>query len=190
MVSIKIDQEMVQRCLNFANTIILTNNQFRRIDDTIEQRIERTFVGKLAELAFLELLHQNNIEYPEGDMFTIYQGENNVDHFDFITNNGFTVDVKSASKPFHSRIMIPIDQFNRIPKHFYVGVKLNGTVSNDKILTNTITRAEIYGYCTYQALQQTPTENYGALDCKAINLNNLHPIKYLLQLFQADGSEH
>jgi hypothetical protein len=178
-----INQAMINRCLDFANQIIRTNNQFNRIQDTIPHRIERTFVGKLAELAFLELLHINHIPYPEGDMFTIYDGETNVDHYDFLTQNGYTVDIKAASKPFHQRIMVPTDQFYHRPKDFYVGVKLNGVVSSNIIQTNTITRAQIFGYCSFQQLDATPTENFGTANCKAMHLQNLSPIENLLQLF-------
>ena len=67
------------------------------------------------------MLKKNNINYEQGSMFEIFEGKSNVDTYDFKTNTNELVDIKVASKPFHSRIMIPLDQFEL--KNFYVGIK-------------------------------------------------------------------
>ncbi|MCK8826338.1 hypothetical protein MWH25_01070 [Natroniella acetigena] len=102
MPTVEITSEMRERCYNFAVNIIEGDNQHDRLPATIKTRIERTFVGKLAEYAFLHYLRGRGINYPEGDMFTIHEGPENADDYDFKTNNGRTVDTKSASKPFHT----------------------------------------------------------------------------------------
>ncbi|MFW6015672.1 MAG: hypothetical protein ACOCRK_04485 [bacterium] len=181
---VNINQEVIKRCYDFANEIINTNNQYNRLPATIDRRIERTFVGKLAEYSFLLFLKEEGINYPEGDMFQIFNGQENVDNYDFITNNGNAVDIKSASKPNHRRIMVPIDQFNNIPKDYYVGIKLNTEVTDDdKIIINSIQSARIYGYCTYQSLQQTHTRSFGEGPCKHMYLNRLHNIYDLIRMF-------
>lgn len=186
MIRVPINQEMIEDCFNFASSIILGNDQYNRIPSTTERRIERTFVGKLAELCFLNFLNGKQKNYPQGTMFTIFPGQTNTDGYDFITRDDeSTVDVKSASKPFHSRIMVPIDQFRSVPKDYYVGVRINSKIdkkNNDKILIHTIKNADIFGYCTYQDLDNMPTQNFG-YPCKAIDLNKLRNIYTLLNKF-------
>lgn len=184
MVNIPVNQQMIAQCFNFATAIINNNNQYNRIPSTTDTRIERTFAGKLAELSFLNYLNNNGKNYPVGTMFQVFQGQQNTDGYDFITRTGQnSVDVKSASKPYHSRIMVPIDQFNNIPKDFYVGVRINAQINDDnKILLNTIQSADIFGYCTYQQLYQSRIQNYGH-PCKAVELNALSNIQPLLNLF-------
>ncbi|SHF98032.1 hypothetical protein [Ornithinibacillus halophilus] len=184
VIRIPVNQQMINDCFNFATTIINGNNQYNRIPTTASTRIERTFVGKLAELAFLNYLNNNGKNYPMGTMFQIFQGQQNTDGYDFITRIGQeSVDVKSASKPNHSRIMIPIDQFQNIPKDYYVGVRINAEVdNNNNILINTINSADIFGYCTYQELADNPTEDFG-YPCKAMYLNQLTDIQQLLNKF-------
>lgn len=184
MYRISISQQMIEQSYNFATAIINGNNQYNRIPATTSSRIERTFVGKLAEYCFLNYLNSNGKNYPLGTMFTIFNGQHNTDGYDFVTRSGqFTVDVKSASKPYHSRIMVPIDQFESMPKNFYVGVRLNAKVDeNNRILINTIMSADIFGYCTYQQLANKETEDFG-YPCKAMSLYELTNIQQLLNLF-------
>ena len=184
MPTVNISNKMIRRCFNFSERIIIGNNQYNRLPTTINKRIERTFVGKLAEYAFLNYLHSINIQYDEGDMFTIYEGQENTDGFDFITSNGETIDIKSASKPFHSKIMVPIDQFIGSPKDFYVGVKLNSEINdNGLIISETITLATIHGYCTYKMLQNRNPRNFGEGLCRYSELNDLNNIDYLIDKF-------
>ena len=53
----------------------------------------------------------------------IYHGKSNVDSYDFITKNQKKVEIKSASKDFHKRIMVPKDQWHNT-KDYYVGIKI------------------------------------------------------------------
>ena len=53
-------------------------------------------------------LKERGINYREDGMFEIFEGKTNVDLFDFKTPCGKLIDIKVASKPFHSRIMIPV----------------------------------------------------------------------------------
>lgn len=171
---------MREKSLNFAKELIDTNNQYNRLKNSTKKRVERTFVGKLAEMAFLKHLHNIGIIYEDKGMFEIYDGQKNVDSFDFKTIYDETIDIKSASKPFHQRIMVPIDQFESISKDYYVGVKLNTKLKNDFIKINSIHTADIYGYCSYDELEKRITKNFGEYKCKAINLDELEDINDLL----------
>ncbi|GAB6100648.1 hypothetical protein JCM16358_25270 [Halanaerocella petrolearia] len=184
MPTVLITSEMRKKAHNFASNIISGGNQYDRLPTTINERIGRTFAGKLAEYAFLHYLRSQEINYSEGDMFEVFEGQENVDGFDFETDNGRTIDIKCASKPFHSRIMVPIDQFNSIPKDYYIGIKLHSKLSDKgRILTNSITKATISGYCTYKELDQVTTKSFGEGACKHKRLDELNDIETIINMF-------
>lgn len=160
-IKVEVTEDMIEKCYSFASKIILGDNQYDRLPATIDKRIERTFAGKLAELAFHKYLTEQGKEVPLGDMFKIFEGQNKTDGCDFRTKDGKTIDVKSASRIDHYMIMVPIDQFESIPKDYYVGVKINTGVTKDKdIPVDAIKTATIYGYCEYEYLRKKETKNY------------------------------
>lgn len=183
---------MKQQALQFATDIINSNNQYSRLlpdfalnNATLQQKIEiqRTYVGKLGELAFLEYLKANNIYPDTSDMFAIYQGQNNTDGFDFEIN-GCSIDVKTGFRTIHSRLLINMEQFTRIPKDYYVAVHLNGEDidhRNKLIDLNSITQATIKGYADCNYLNaRCPVGNFGEGDAKYIAYNRLLGIDRLL----------
>lgn len=141
-------------------------------------------MGKLGEYVFLKFLQENGINCEEGDMFEIFQGQENADTYDFITTNKKTIDIKTASLPFHSRIMVPISQFH-LKKDIYVGIKLLflNTIGQ-KIKPMEIDFCYIYGYIEREVLEQQPTKYFGEGNCKAFPLSNLKPINNLIELFK------
>ncbi|MCR8747255.1 hypothetical protein [Romboutsia lituseburensis] len=160
-IEVQITNEMIERCYNFASEIILGDNQYDRLPATIDVRIERTFAGKLAELAFHKYLTEQGKDVPLGDMFDIFNGQGKTDLCDFSTKDGKTIDVKSASRTDHYLIMVPIDQFESIPKDYYVGVRINTGVTKDEVIQiDAIKTATIYGYCEYEYLRKKATKNY------------------------------
>ena len=174
-----ITKQDINKCLDFSRNIINTNNQYNRFSKSKNIQIERTFIGKLAEYVFYKYLLEIGIQYSLGDMFDIFPGTLNVDSYDFQLKNGKTVDIKTASKPFHKRIMVPITQWN-LAKDFYVGIKLETNCDKrGNIIPESISKALIYGYCTREQLSQSKTQNFGDGPCKHILLNNLTNIKYL-----------
>jgi len=178
-----ISKEEIVRCYKFAEDIIKQNNQYNRFHHSQEIQILRTYIGKLAEYVFLKFIQSQKINYLEGDMFSIFQGQTNVDNFDFVTCKGEYVDIKTASRRFHTRIMIPIDQF-RLKKDYYVGIKLHFMESGEKIIYNNIKIATIYGYIDRSTMEKRPIENFGEGDCKSAKLNELYNIKNLLTKFK------
>lgn len=142
-VTIEISREMKEKCYYFAAAIVLSKNQFKRLpNEDIIDRIERTFAGKLGEYAFLnylereKLIEENEKNEILDEMFRIYDGESNVDSYDFKTKKNKKIDVKTAYKPFHSLLVVNKDQFEDKDKQkdYYVGVKLNVTWKNLKTL--------------------------------------------------------
>lgn len=179
---LQVTEEERNRCFEFATNIINGGNQFNRFQQNLEVQINRTYIGKLAEYVFLHYLHHNGKVYNEGDMFQIFQGAENADQYDFITRGGETVDIKTASLPFHSRIMAPIDQFH-LAKSYYVGMKLNFEVNGKTIVPNSIKDCELKGYVNRATMETQLTSNFGEGDCKAYSLNLLSPIEPLLNMF-------
>ena len=181
---LKITNEEKTRCLNFANEIIKGGNQFNRFNKSKSTQINRTYVGKLAEYVFLHFLNNNGIEYKEGDMFQIFEGQENADTYDFITPNNKSVDVKTASLPFHKRIMVPSSQFH-LRKDFYVGIKLNfNNTEGHNIDPMDIETCQICGYIERSIMERQPSQFFGEGNCKAYSLNDLNPINDLLKLFK------
>ena len=74
------------------------------------------------------------------------------DQMDFPTQTGATIDVKTASKSYHIRILVPEDEYHDNPKDYYVGVEID----ND--------RARIRGmHCTATG---TSKQCFGSLSIK------------------------
>lgn len=180
-VLISITDEEKQRCHEFSTKIITSENQYNRFSQSTDVQILRTYIGKLAEYVFLHYLHRQGIPYPEGDMFSIFSGQTNVDDFDFATRQQETVDIKTASRSFHRRIMIPLDQYKAMPKDYYVGIKLNFIEERGMIKPFNIENCALYGYTTRVLLDSNNVENYGEGNCKAIELSNLHDINTLIE---------
>ena len=165
---VSINSDMKERALSFANGIVLSDNQYSRLlpdnirtskDISMQQKIEvqRTYKGKLGEMSFAMCLSEKGKQVDTDGMFEIYEGQTNVDEFDFTTRDGKSVDVKTGFRPIHKRLMINIEQFNNIPKDYYVAVKLNATDVNpwDKIVDwNNITTATILGYADHWYIEK------------------------------------
>ncbi|HDR1063322.1 TPA: hypothetical protein QB310_002101 [Pasteurella multocida] len=196
---VDITSKMKQRSLEFATAIVNSNNQYSRLvpdfalnDFNLRQKIEiqRTYVGKLGELAFLEYLNFNNVYPNTDDMFEVYQGQTNTDNFDF-NINGYSIDIKTGFRTIHSRLLINMEQFIGIPKDFYVAVYLNAidSDSNNKIIDlNSITEATIKGYADWNYLNKTANNirNFGEGDAKHHPYNELFGIDKLLNQLQLE----
>lgn len=117
-----------------SNVLGETYDRFHK-DDQV--RFDRIFIGKLGEVVFSKYLHQLGIAHSTENMFEIFAGTENVDKFDFILpKTGELIDIKTAYRNFHQRIMIPCGvngQWHQMPKDYYVGIKLFNAV--DESLT-------------------------------------------------------
>lgn len=191
--TVDIDANMREKALQFATAIINSNNQYSRLlpdfaqnNLSLQQRIEiqRTYVGKLGELAFLKYLNSKNIFPSTEGMFTIYQGQSNVDNFDFKLKDKF-IDIKTGFRTIHSRLLINVQQFKNLPKDYYVAVHLNGK-DIDQNLTlidlQSVTQAVIKGYADYHYLDRfCDTKNFGEGLAKFLPYNRLLKVDKLLR---------
>ena len=192
---ITLSKDDIMRCWNFSNEIIHGENQYDRmmksglsLNDRLSYRVKRTFVGKIGEMAFYRFLEQNGIHPGNLDeMFAIFEGQTNVDPFDFQTADGESVDVKTAVFANHKKLVIPIDQFRHIPKDYYVGIKLDLPISvrdyDNSFTPECIKDVYICGFASHEQMRHCYTTNLGEFDCKAKPLTDLRDIAELVALF-------
>lgn len=127
-------------------------------------------IGKLGEIAFAKFLRENGKELSGNeDMFTVWDDIYKVDRMDFQTSDGKTIDIKTASESYHTRILVPHDQYRQQRKDYYVGVR---------IFAGEVT-AEVIGFAAWDELEPFGGGDYPAY---ARSLDFLHPISELLDL--------
>ena len=90
---------------------------------------------------------------------------------DFKTSDGKAIDIKTASESFHTRILVPHDQYRQQPKDYYVGVRIFAGEAT----------AEVIGYARWAELKPFGRGDYSAY---ARSLNMLHPISELLDMME------
>ena len=165
--TITFTQDEIAKATQFAKDV----ETYNRRAVPSPQQIRDNRIGKLGEVAFDRFLRRHGkMTLGNEDMFTVWAGTRNVDKKDFETAEGKTIDVKTASKRFHSRILVPSDQYKDQAKHYYVGVR----ISEDE------TTGTIMGYAIHGELKLFPRARYHP--AYAIELNNLHPISELLDM--------
>ncbi len=195
---IEVTSEMKEKALKFACDIILSGNQYPRLlpeqvlksnDIKLKNKIEiqRTYMGKLGELAFLKYLNELSIYPNTDDMFIIYEGQDKVDSFDFITPTEETIDVKTGFRTIHQKLLVNLEQFNGKAKNYYVAVKLNtrDIDSNLKLVDwDSVTVAKILGYAEYNYLKKNcKIKNFGEGDAKYLEYNRLLGIDKLIKKY-------
>lgn len=141
--------EDMDLAINFAESVV--NDTYNRLRQDMNTRVFRLLVGKLGEIAVLRYCEQHNVSPNVEGMFEIYQGQTNVDEFDFVLQDGRKLDVKTGNQPFHRLIIVPIDQFTNQVKDIYVGVYVN--VREQYAL--------IHGYITRGEMANTQPRNRG-----------------------------
>ncbi len=187
---------MRKLALDFSVDIISDDNQYNRLlpievnsfDIQMRLRIQRTYVGKLAELAFADLLIQKGVSFSTSGMFQIYEGQENVDSYDFVKSTGEKIDVKCGFRPIHQLLAINTEQFDgRNHKDYYVAVKLNAVdidETNKLVDLNSITKAQILGYAEYRyLLESAPVKNLGEGPARILQYARLMGIDRLLNNF-------
>lgn len=195
---VDIDTDMKKRAMDFATEIIRTDNQYSRLLPTMVRKannpnlqynieIQRTYLGKLGEMSFLKFLQEKGKEINVEGMFDVYEGQENVDSFDFITSTGETVDVKTGFRRIHTRLVINIEQFEGEYKDYYVGVKINANDIDEKqklVDLNNIATANILGYAEYSYLKKyAHVRDFGEGPAKFLPYNHLLGIDRLLTKF-------
>jgi len=184
-INIPITQAMIDRVHIFSEQVV--DETYDRFNQDRQTRFDRIFVGKLGELCLSHHLYNLTIRHDIHGMFELYEGIENVDAFDFVVPNTHeTIDVKTAYKSFHSRILIPFGpngQWDQMPKDFYVGVKLIGFPEEDghiRIHGLNNVFASIYGYVPRNDDRWKGPNDFGEGPAMWIFLNKLAPIQNLV----------
>ena len=165
--TIEFTRDEIAKAAQFAEEVATYN----RREVSSPEQIRDNRIGKLGEIAFANFLEANGKQrLGDEDMFTVWSDTRKVDKRDFLTSDGKTIDIKTASKHFHSRILVPSDQYEDQAKHYYVGVRIS---EGEKTAT-------IMGYAIHGELKLFAGARYHP--AYAIELNNLHPINELLDM--------
>lgn len=166
----EINEEDIAKAKEFSEIVVTeTYNRFKK---DISTRKERIFFGKLGEVIFLRFLNSRNIFPDVTGMFEVYEGETNVDKFDFFTKNNEKIDIKSAYKDFHKRILIPYDQFEYgRAKDYYVGIKIDIEIK----------QGQICGFTTKEKLLDNGKKDFGEGLAYWEFLNKLEDINELIK---------
>ena len=163
---IRFSDRDLERAQAFAGAAAQYTFNRRGVSQQEQERDIR--IGKLGEIALARLLAERGKALRgAGDMFTVWNDTHAVDNMDFQTTTGETVDVKTASLAYHTRILVPYDQFLNQPKRYYVGVRIHPDGRS----------ATLEGYAAHRQLAPTGVgryPNYG------IALSELQPICELL----------
>lgn len=196
---IDVDDVMKRQALDFAVTIITGENQYIRLSPIevrtkedlamkIRIEIQRTYMGKIGELVFSRLLSEKGICHDTTGMFEIYEGQTNVDSFDFETRAGRTVDVKTGFRSNHKRLLVNVEQFDRIPKDYYVGVLLNAKdtdVQKKLVEWESVTKARIMGYAEHDFMMRSAgIGDFGEGLARNLPYNRLLGVDRLLREFK------
>ncbi len=187
---------MKKLALDFSVDLIDGDNQYNRLlpaeinDAEIEARlrIQRTYMGKLAELAFADFLIERGIDFSTSGMFQIYEGQDSVDKYDFVKESGERIDIKCGFRSIHKLLAINTQQFDsNSHKDYYVAVKLDAVdIDSDLKLVdlNSVTKAKILGYAEYQyLLESAPIRDLGEGPARIIKYARLLGIDRLLNDF-------
>ena len=168
--TITFTRDDITRATEFARRSAPTT--YNRRGESPERHERNSRIGKLGEIAFAKFLRENGKELTGSEeMFTVWEDIYEVDKMDFQTSDGKTIDVKTASESFHTRILVPHDQYRRQRKDYYVGVRIFPGEET----------AEVIGFAEWAELEPFGRGDYPAY---ARSLNLLHPINTLLDMIQ------
>lgn len=197
--TVDVTTDMKRQALDFATKIICTDNQYTRllpenvrhsndIDMKHKIEIQRTYIGKLGELAFVRFLNEKGICVNCDGMLVVYEGQNHVDSFDFLTKDNHTVDVKTGFRDIHKRLLVNVEQFNNNSKDYYAAIKLNA-VDEDKKNTlvdwDSITIAKVVGYAEYEFMyHHAEIHDFGEGKARWLSYDRLLGIDRLVKMFK------
>lgn len=185
ILKIMIDSEMREKAYKFATEIEKTKNQFARLNQDESVLIETTYIGKLGEEVVLNYFKMVNQKIETNQMFEIFEGQTNVDDFDFRMSDGNTVDVKNGYLEKHKRLMVNASQLFKISKDIYIGVKVftNGDPIRNagELNWQQCTFGRIQGWISKEELKTFKSENWGKAQSVAVPYNQLHDIAELIK---------
>lgn len=166
--TIEFTADEIAKATEFARRSAPTT--YNRRDKSPVRHERNSRIGKLGEIAFAKFLRANGKKISGSeDMFTVWDDIYKVDRMDFQTSDDRTIDIKTASENYHTRILVPYDQYRNQRKDYYVGIRIfagEGT-------------AEVIGFAAWEELEPFGGGDYPAY---ARSLDSLHPITELIDV--------
>lgn len=189
-IKVEITNQMLVNVKNFSEEVL--DETYDRFSKDEKTRFLRIFVGKLGEYCVSKYLDSLKIPHDTSKIFEIFPGTTNVDSFDLIVpHTQELIDVKTAYKNFHTRILIPYGpygQWQQMPKDYYIGVKLFRLPIEDEDLNFSLENQScclICGYISRNDPKWKGPRDFGEDPCMWVFLNELQPIHKLIKMINS-----
>ena len=165
---IEFTQNDIEKATGFAKQFVPTI--YDRPHELPVRQEHNYRVAKLGEIAFVKFLRANGKTHlVDENMFTVGREIHGSSAMDFQTSDGKSIGINTVSEIYHTRILVPYDQYRNQPKDYYVGVRL----FPDKIM------AEVIGFAKWEELEPFGGGDYPAY---ARGLDLLCPVSELLDM--------
>lgn len=185
MITVEITNEMIRNAKEYA--IKKQPTSFPRLDETKEEQHQRLFIGKLTELIGQEGMKKINLPHSCPDKLKVVNRMEYRDVADCIiypnTVKKMSVDFKSAWRKFHSRILIPEDQYTNQRKDICIGIQLH-LVDVEPIPTfpNFEENADVHGWIKWEELHDPDESSSRKYPAYWVYLTELHQLDELLKI--------
>lgn len=183
---VEITDDLIEKAKDFA--IRKQESSYKRLGETRkEEQYQHLFIGKLTELIGQEGLNQLSISHTCPDKLIVVEEKFYKNFADCIifpdTDKQLTADFKSAWRSFHSRILVPRDQYLRQKKDIYIGIRLYCT-DEEPIPTfpNFQMNAEICGWVKREELHSPDASSSRVFPAYWVYLNEMHPLDEIQNL--------
>ncbi len=167
-----ITPELYQEALNYAQqSRAFTSNRHDFHAGGLDNKQQKMLEGKLGEKGFKMFLIENNIPFIED-----HSSPQERDEYDFLlrtTYKNFLLDVKTRTKPFHTRTLEMVEQAKSHPKDIFISVRLFPERNTVKLL----------GWYTFEdMININRIENNGYLDNYVMYDSDLRPMESLYDI--------
>lgn len=144
-----------------------------------EQQIRDIRVGKLGEYGLFLWFIENNLP-AYGFQYFLVRNHGDLTTGDFTTRDNKKIDVKTASLDYHRKILIPYDQFDKMPKDLYVGVRVNDKIAEKRA------ELEVIGYATHAQIKLNGINSSQQFPAYWEWLNKLRPMDEFAKQYYAN----
>lgn len=181
-VETEITAAMVDAAKDFA--IRKQPTSYPRLKETKEEQLQRLFIGKLTELIGLEALKKTGIPYSCPKILMVVEKMGFRDSADCVifpgTEKERSVDSKSAWQTYHSRILIPKDQYIRQRKDICIGIRLH-LIDKERIpiFPSFKRNADVYGWIFWEKLHEPDESSSRKFPAFWAYLDELRPLEEL-----------
>ena len=155
----------LKNAADFATRMYRDQPDNRGIAQSPEEHKRNLRVGRLGKIAFAKYLQSQGKYYLDMKDWEDRSSANQI----FLTQSAATIELRTASEPYHSRILVPKDDYDDNPKdyYYYVGVEID--------LDNNEAQIKGYAYADeFYLFDKVYPPAY------AVNLRDLHCIDELL----------